>query len=69
MWLFEQNMNGHPHRRRMYNRLLPNRSGYAQEFLNGVNQFDEFACRQTDFQNWGGGIIDVHVLNAEIEYT
>jgi len=50
MWLllFEQNMNGHSHRRRMYNRLLPDHSGYTQEFLDGVNQFDQFAHTQTD---------------------
>ena len=45
MWLlsFEQNMNGHLHRTWMYNRLLPDRSGYTQEFLDGVNEFDQFA--------------------------
>jgi len=37
----------------MYNRLLPDRSGYMQEFLDEVNQFDEFACRQTEFLNEG----------------
>ena len=53
MWLllFEQNMNGPPHRKWMYSRLLPNNSGYTQEFLNRVNQFDEFACRQIEFLN------------------
>jgi len=55
MWLllFEQNMNGPPHRTWMYNRLLSDRSGYTQEFLNGVIQFDQFACTQTEFLNWG----------------
>jgi len=45
MWLllFKQNMNGPPHRRWMYNRLLPDRSGYTQEFLDRVNEFDQFA--------------------------
>ena len=46
-------MNGPPHRRWMYNRLLPNRSGYTQEFLNGVNQFNKFARRQIEFLNRG----------------
>ena len=50
--LFEQNMNDPPYRMWMYNRLLPDRSGYTQEFLNRVNQFDEFACRQTEFLNF-----------------
>ena len=35
----------------MYSRLLPDRSGYTQEFLNGLNQFDEFARRQAEFLN------------------
>jgi len=51
--LFELNMNGPPHRRWMYNRLLPDRNGYMVEFLNGVNQFDELAHKQTEFQNEG----------------
>jgi len=53
MWLllFEQNMNYPPYHRRMYNRLLSDCNGYMQEFLNGVNQFDKFAQRQTKFQN------------------
>ena len=53
MWLllFEQNMNGSPHCRWMYNRLLLDRSGYTQEFLDGVNQFDQFARTQTEFLN------------------
>ena len=69
MWLllFEQNMNGHPHLRWMYNRLLSDRSGYMQEFLNGVNQFDEFARRQTEFLN--GGKYRCLMLNAEIGCT
>ena len=55
MWflLFEQNMNGPPHRRWMYNRLLRDRSGYTQEFLDGVNEFDQFARTQTEFLNGG----------------
>jgi len=53
MWLllFEQNMNDPPHRRWMYNRLLPYRSGYMQEFLDRVNQFDQFARTQAEFLN------------------
>ena len=53
MWLllFEQNMNGPPHRSWMYNRLLHDHSGYTQEFLNGVNEFDQFARTQTEFLN------------------
>ena len=35
----------------MYNRLLLDRIGYTQEFLDGVNQFDEFARRQIKFLN------------------
>ena len=57
-------MNGPPHHRCMYNKLLPNRSGYTQEFLNGINQFDEFACGQTEFKI--GECIDFHVLHVEI---
>ena len=55
MWLllFEQNMNGSPHRWWMHNRLLPDRNGYTQESLSEVNQFDEFVCRQIEFQNGG----------------
>ena len=37
----------------MYNRLLLDRNGYTQEFLNEVNEFDAFACRQPDFQSGG----------------
>ena len=37
----------------MYNRLLPDHSSYTQEFLDGVNQFDEFARRQIEFLNGG----------------
>ena len=53
MWLllFEQNMNGPLYCSCMYNRFLLDVSGYIQEFLNGVNQFDEFARRQTNFRN------------------
>ena len=65
--LFEQNINGPPHRRWMYDRLPPDRSGYTQEFLDGVNEFDQFACGQTEFMN--GGSIDVIVRNAEIGCT
>ena len=55
MWLllFEQNMNGPSHRRWMYNRLLPDHSGYTQEFPDGVNQFDQFIRRQIEFRNEG----------------
>lgn len=55
MWqlLYEQNMNGHSHHGWIYSRLLPNGSGYMQEFLNGVNQFDEFARKHTKYQNGG----------------
>jgi len=35
----------------MCNRLLSDRSGYTQEFSDKVNQFDEFAHRQTEFLN------------------
>ena len=53
MWLllFEQNTNGPPYRRWMYNILLLDHSGYTQEFLDGVNEFDQFARRQTKFLN------------------
>jgi len=44
-------MNGPPYRRWMYNRLLPDRGGYRQEFSNEVNQFDEFSRRQAEFLN------------------
>ena len=69
MWLllFEQNMNGHLHCMWMYNRLLPDRSGYTQEFLDGVNEFDQFARTQTEFLN--GESIDVLVRNTEIGCT
>ena len=55
MWLllFEQNMNGPPHCRLMYNRSPPDRSSYTQEFLDGVNQFDQFARTQTEFLKGG----------------
>jgi len=55
MWLllFEQNINGRPHRRWMYNKFVHNRSGYTQEFLDGVNQFNQFARRQAEFLNGG----------------
>jgi len=46
-------MNGHPYRWWMYNKLLPDRNGYTQEFLNKVNQFDAFARRQVEFQSGG----------------
>ena len=36
-----------------YNRLLSDRNSYTQEFLNGVNQFKEFAHKQLEFQSWG----------------
>ena len=55
MWLllFEQNMNGPSHCRWMYNKLLPNHSGYTQEFLDRVNEFDAFVGRQPEFQSGG----------------
>jgi len=37
----------------MSNRLLPNRNGYTQGFLNGINEFDAFAHRQLEFQSEG----------------
>ena len=46
-------MIGPPHRSWMYNRLLLDRNGYTEEFLNEINQFDAFACRQADFQSGG----------------
>ena len=53
MWLllFEQDMNGPPNCRWMYNRLLPDRSSYTQEFLDEVNEFDQFARTQIEFLN------------------
>ena len=30
----------------MYNRLMPGRKGYTNEFLNGVEEFVAFACQQ-----------------------
>jgi len=44
-------MSGPPHRSWIYNRLLLDRNGYTEEFLNGINQFDAFARRQADFQS------------------
>ena len=35
----------------MYNRLLPDRKGYTNEFLIGVELFIHFACRQPIFLN------------------
>jgi len=35
------------------NRLLPDRSGYTKELLDGVNQFDEFTSRQIELLNGG----------------
>ena len=37
----------------MYNRLFPDHNCSIQEFLNGVNQFDEFARRKPQFQSGG----------------
>jgi hypothetical protein len=38
-----------PHRTWMYNRLHPGRKGHVSEFLNGVNEFIEFACQQKKY--------------------
>ena len=35
----------------MYKRFLPGRKGYRQEFLDGVELFDEFARSQVEFIN------------------
>jgi len=42
-----------PHRTWMYNRLHPGRKGHVSEFLNGVNEFIEFACQQKKYLNEG----------------
>ena len=34
------------HREWMYNRLLPGREAYTNEFLSGLEEFMAFACRQ-----------------------
>jgi hypothetical protein len=38
-----------PHRTLMYNRLHPGRKEHVSEFLNGVNEFIEFACQQKKY--------------------
>lgn len=35
----------------MYDRLLPDRSGFKAQFIDGVKQFIEFACNQPQFFN------------------
>ena len=41
------------HRRWMYNRLLPNRGGYVDEFLNGLTEFINFASYQPKYLSEG----------------
>lgn len=41
------------HRTWMYNRLLPGRKGYTVEFLQGVEEFIDFACQQPNYLNEG----------------
>ena len=55
-------MNGPLHSWWMYNRLLPDRYGYMQEFPNGVNQFDAFARKQVKFQ--GGGEVQMSICKV-----
>ncbi|TKY65798.1 golgin subfamily A member 5 [Spatholobus suberectus] len=41
------------HRTWMYNRLLPGRKGYTTEFLKGIEEFIDFACRQPKYLSEG----------------
>jgi len=41
------------HRTWMYARLLPRRKGYKKNFLEGVKEFIDFACRQPQYLNEG----------------
>ncbi|RDX60174.1 hypothetical protein CR513_61709, partial [Mucuna pruriens] len=37
----------------MYDRLLPGRKGYTTKFLNGLEEFMDFACRQPNYLSEG----------------
>jgi len=47
------NIDGPTHRRWMYKRFLSGRKGYRQEFLGGVELFDQFTRSQVEFINNG----------------
>jgi len=35
----------------MYNTLMPNRRGYTNAFLKGIDDFVSYACRETNVSN------------------